>query len=72
MPTNDELILQLKKQIEDKKKALRATEKFTPITNCSIELDGVRQNIQVLKFKIYSYDNSLTKSSSVFHFLYYT
>lgn len=45
---NDELILQLKKQIDEKKKSLKATERFQPITNCSIELDGIRSNIQVL------------------------
>jgi hypothetical protein len=45
---NDKVILGLKKQIADKKAALKATERFTPVTNCSIELDGVRSNIQVL------------------------
>jgi len=46
--TNDKMIMELKKQIEDKKKALKATERFQPLTNCSIELNGVRSNIQVL------------------------
>jgi hypothetical protein len=45
---NDKKILSLKKQVEDKKKSLKATEKFCPITNCSIEIDGIRTNIQVL------------------------
>jgi hypothetical protein len=45
---NDTKILNLKKAIEDKKKSLKVTEKFTPVTNCSIEIDGVRYNIQVL------------------------
>jgi hypothetical protein len=46
--TNDQKILELKKQIEEKKKKLAKSQKFTPVTNCSIELDGVRHNIQVL------------------------
>ncbi|GED72344.1 hypothetical protein BRE01_60460 [Brevibacillus reuszeri] len=46
--SNDQKILVLKKQIEDKKSKLSKSEKFTPVTNCSIEVDGVRHNIQVL------------------------
>jgi len=46
--TNDQKIMELKKQIEEKKIKLGKSQKFTPITNCSIELDGVRVNIQVL------------------------
>jgi len=46
--TNDSKIMVLKKQIEEKKIKLGKSQKFTPITNCSIELDGVRTNIQVL------------------------
>lgn len=46
--TNDQRILALKKQIEDKKKQLEKSQRFSPITNCSIEVDGVRFNIQVL------------------------
>lgn len=45
---NDTVILTLKKQIEEKKNALKTTERFSPVTNCSIELDGMRYNIQVL------------------------
>lgn len=45
---NDKLILQLKKQISLKKQLLETTKRFQPITNCSIEIDGVRLNIQVL------------------------
>jgi len=45
---NDEKILKLRKQIEEKESALKGTERFSPITTCSIELYGVRQNIQVL------------------------
>ncbi|MFB5758955.1 hypothetical protein [Paenibacillus medicaginis] len=45
---NDQKILELKKQIEEKKKRLKKSQKFIPITNCSIEIDSVRYNIQVL------------------------
>ena len=46
--TNDKKIMELKKQIEEKKNKIVKSQRFTPITNCSIELDGVRVNIQVL------------------------
>ena len=46
--TNDKKIMELKKQIEGKKIKLGKSQKFSPITNCSIEVDGVRVNIQVL------------------------
>ncbi|MFC8686054.1 hypothetical protein [Brevibacillus porteri] len=50
MPSNnDNKILELKKQIEEKKKKLNKSQKFTPVTNCSIEMDGVRFNINVLQ-----------------------
>jgi hypothetical protein len=45
---NDQKILELKKQIAEKKKKIGKSQKFVPITNCSIELDGIRNNIQVL------------------------
>ncbi|PZT57339.1 hypothetical protein [Paenibacillus silvae] len=45
---NDQKILELKKQIEEKKKLVSKSKKFNPTTNCSIELDGVRTNIQTL------------------------
>lgn len=45
---NDQKILELKKQIEVKKKQINKSKKFAPVTNCSIELDGIRHNIQVL------------------------
>jgi hypothetical protein len=45
---NDQKILVLKKQIEEKKSKISKSQKFNPVTNCSIELDGVRHNIQVL------------------------
>lgn len=46
--TNDQRILELKKQIEIKKEKLGKSTRFIPVTNCSIELDGERYNIQVL------------------------
>lgn len=45
---NDEKIMELKSQIKEKKAKLKGKKKFTPVTNCSIEIDGVRQNLQVL------------------------
>lgn len=45
---NDERILKLKKEIELKKEKIGKASRFSPITNCSIELDGVRKNLQVL------------------------
>lgn len=45
---NDEKILELKAQIKEKKEKLKKAKKFVPITNCSIELDGQRHNLQVL------------------------
>lgn len=49
MSKNDERIIQLKKQIEIKKDELGKATRFSPITNCSLELDGTRYNIQVLQ-----------------------
>lgn len=46
--TNDQRILKLKKQIEVKKEKLGKTSRFAPVTNCSLEVDGVRFNINVL------------------------
>jgi len=46
--TNDSKIMVLKKQIEEKKIKLGKSQKFNPITNCSIEVDGIRHNLQVL------------------------
>lgn len=44
---NDKKILGLKTLIAEKKEKLEKA-KFVPITNCSIEFEGVRSNIQVL------------------------
>ena len=45
---NDSKIMNLKVLIEGKKKELKKSKQFSPITNCSIELDGIRYNINVL------------------------
>ena len=46
--SNDDVILQLKSKIEEKKSLLKASEKFSPVTNCSLELDGQRYNLNVI------------------------
>ena len=47
--TNDERILSLKKQIEEKKKQLKDKNiRFTPMTNCMLELDGVKYNLHTV------------------------
>ncbi len=45
---NDKIILNLKNEIEIKKKSLNKAKKFSPITNCSIELFEKRFNLNVL------------------------
>ena len=45
---NDIKIMELKEQIIEKRNKLNGIKKFSPITNCSIELDKERYNIQVL------------------------
>lgn len=48
MSKNDDRILELKKQIEVKKKSLSDKKvRFTPETNCVLELDGNRYNLNV-------------------------
>ena len=44
---NDKKILDLKNVISTKKSKLKSL-KFTPVTNCSLELDGTRFNIHTL------------------------
>lgn len=46
--SNDSTILELKKQIKQKKEALKGIDKFVPITNCSLSLDEKRHNLHVL------------------------
>jgi len=45
--SNDQKILDLKAQIEHKKAMIERT-KFSPVTNCSIEMDGTRYNLHTL------------------------
>lgn len=45
---NDKVILNLKKQIEEKKKSLGKAEKFSPITNCGLNVNGVKTNIHTM------------------------
>lgn len=46
---NDERILEMKKKIAEKTEKLsKMSKRFSPITNCSIIIRGVRHNIQVL------------------------
>lgn len=45
---NDERILELRKQIAAKKEKIGKIGRFTAVTNCSLELDGVRYNLNVL------------------------
>ena len=48
MTKNDDRILELKKQIEFKKKELTANKvRFTPETNCILELEGIKYNLNV-------------------------
>lgn len=49
---NDDRVLQLKDIINKKKSELKNVKRFIPITNCIIELDGNKYNLNVL-----SYDN---------------
>ena len=45
---NDSRILTMKEQIAKKKKEISKAKRFSPVTNCSIELDGIRTNINTL------------------------
>lgn len=46
---NDEKILELKSQIANKKEVLKKQNKrFNPLTNCIIDFENQKQNIQVL------------------------
>jgi len=45
MSKNDDQILMLKRRIEEKKKEIGQPRRFSPITSCSIEMDGARYNL---------------------------
>lgn len=49
MSKNDERVLQLKKVIEDKKAELKTVKRFTPLTNCVLDLEGQKYNLNVLQ-----------------------
>lgn len=46
--TNDDKILQLKAVIEKKKEELKKYKKFCPVTNCVLDMDGKKYNLNVL------------------------
>lgn len=45
---NDKMILELKKQVDTKKKLLKNAERFSPKTNCNLTLHNERYNLNVL------------------------
>jgi hypothetical protein len=49
MSKNDDKIITLKKQIEQRREAIGKPIHFSPLTSCVIELDGMNYNINVLK-----------------------
>ncbi len=52
---NDKIILSLKKDIDNKEKLLSKVDKFSPITNCNLELENIRYNLNVLDKKQVQY-----------------
>lgn len=48
MNANDKKIMVLKRQIEAKKAQLSGGTTFSPVTNCSLEIFGVRYNLHTL------------------------
>lgn len=68
MSKNDEKVLQLKQQIEEKKKALSKIKKFTATTNCSINFEGSQININTLQkeglVQLYVKLNALQQSAT--------
>ena len=50
MSKNDERVLQLKEIIDKKKLELKGAKKFMPLTNCVLDLEGQKYNLNVLKF----------------------
>ena len=45
----DERVLQLKEIIDKKKLELKGAKKFTPLTNCILDLEGQKYNLNVLR-----------------------
>ena len=48
MNKNDDVILKLKEQIEKQRANIKPLGKFSPTTNCNLELDGQRYNLNTL------------------------
>lgn len=46
---NDERVLQLKEIIDKKKLELKGAKKFTPMTNCILDMEGQKYNLNVLQ-----------------------
>ena len=46
---NDERVLQLKEIIDKKKAELKTVKKFIPVTNCVLDLDNQKYNLNVLQ-----------------------
>lgn len=44
---NDKLILKLKAQIEAKESQINKSDKFRPVTNCVLSLNGINHNLHV-------------------------
>lgn len=49
MSKNDERVLQLKQVIDKKKLELKGAPKFVPLTNCVLDLEGQKYNLNVLQ-----------------------
>ena len=46
---NDERVLQLKQVIDKKKSELKGSKRFTPLTNCVLDLEEQKYNLNVLQ-----------------------
>lgn len=49
MSKNDERVLQLKEVIDKKKTELKSVKRFTPLTNCILDLEGQKYNLNILQ-----------------------
>lgn len=47
---NDERVLHLKGIIEKKRTELKGAKRFEPVTNCVLDLEGQKYNLNVLRF----------------------
>lgn len=75
MASNDERIILLKERIKNKKELLKASYvRFTPITNCDLELDGVRYNLHLhstpmLMMKLYNLQKAAAELEKEYPFI---